>query len=131
MSSSSSSSSRTRTSYTGTIEFENEDEEDTAVVAWKIPQHICPSDWLLRSVEDKEDRTPNVEDAKCSSRRGRRNAFDPLCTYASVRAQCLSAVFERGAQCSSAKRENILFFSHSHNTRTRGIPAPECTLEYL
>ena len=56
-----------------------------------IPKHVCPSDWLLRSVEDEEENRTSKVDAEDNekSRRGRKNVFDPLCTL-----------------CWSAKREN-------------------------
>ena len=74
----------------GTIEFENEEEEEEEddIVAWTIPQHVCPSDWLLQSVEDEEEnRTTSKLDNDETSRRGRKNEFDPLCTGSNCYAQ--------------------------------------------
>ena len=68
------------------------------MVAWTIPKHVCPSDWLLRSVEDEEENRTSKVDAEDNekSRRGRKNVFDPLCTL-----------------CWSAKHENFNNFSFS------------------
>ena len=59
------------------------------MVAWTIPKHVCPSDWLLRSVEDEEENRTSKLDAEDNekSRRGRKNVFDPLCTGSNCYAQ--------------------------------------------